>query len=413
MSKYLYYFFIFCFTISNSIYAFGGSLWQNAALVFFFLLALLKGVERLEGIIIYFVGCCLFSIVVNDVPAFFKPLERMVQYLLLLLAVSPLMRSYGIDRLRINLMETIVISLGILSLGSFVFYMAGGGISTIGYFGLSQHPNFLGFFAMITTVTTFALFFRSERKMQKLVIGGLFVVSLLVVMLSAARICLAGSIIGCLVFLYFHYKDRFSRLVLSLVVVGAIAMALFPLYSPFLKGVLYKQTAAMEEESATSSRDAIWATRLEEIRRYPIFGVGCFAVDTRIESDDNYYNPYSRTLGTVELGSTYLGVISQTGVVGFIGFVMILLVSFLHCYKLICATGTFVAMWLMALFAAIGVHMVVEGYATHAGSMQCLFLWLLFSCMMLPAEIIEEEEMRIEEKLGIEYDDDEDDCDNE
>lgn len=92
----------------------------------FFLLALLKGVERLEGIIIYFVGCCLFSIVVNDVPAFFKPLERMVQYLLLLLAVSPLMRSYGIDRLRINLMETIVISLGILSLGSFVFYMAGG-----------------------------------------------------------------------------------------------------------------------------------------------------------------------------------------------------------------------------------------------------------------------------------------------
>jgi hypothetical protein len=33
--------------------------------------------------------------------------------------------------------------------------------------------------------------------------------------------------------------------------------------------------------------------------------------------------------------------------------------------------------------------------------------------MMLPAEIIEEEEMRIEEKLGIEYDDDEDDCDNE
>ena len=115
----------------------------------------------------------------------------------------------------------------------------------------------------------------------------------------------------------------------------------------------------------------------------------------------------------MELGSTYLGVISQTGVVGFIGFVMILLVSFLHCYKLICATGTFVAMWLMALFAAIGVHMVVEGYATHAGSMQCLFLWLLFSCMMLPAEIIEEEEMRIEEKLGIEYDDDEDDCDNE
>ena len=162
MSKYLYYFFIFCFTISNSIYAFGGSLWQNAALVFFFLLALLKGVERLEGIIIYFVGCCLFSIVVNDVPAFFKPLERMVQYLLLLLAVSPLMRSYGIDRLRINLMETIVISLGILSLGSFVFYMAGGGISTIGYFGLSQHPNFLGFFAMITTVTTFALLDRKS-----------------------------------------------------------------------------------------------------------------------------------------------------------------------------------------------------------------------------------------------------------
>ena len=72
-----------------------------------------------------------------------------------------------------------------------------------------------------------------------------------------------------------------------------------------------------------------------------------------------------------------------------------------------------VPIWLFALFGAIAIHMIVEGYATHAGSMQCVFLWLLLSCMMAPVDAMEEEEARLVEVLHIEDDDEYDDEDEE
>lgn len=72
-------------------------------------------------------------------------------------------------------------------------------------------------------------------------------------------------------------------------------------------------------------------------------------------------------------------------------------------------TDSLIPLWLLSVFAALAVHMVVEGYATHAGSMQCIFLWLLLSCMMMPAETMEEEEEDIAMAIGAEVEEVEDD----
>ncbi len=409
MNKFLYFFFVFCFAFSNSIYAFGGSIWQNVAVVTCLLVVLFKGVDKVGYATVYFVVCCLLSILVNNIPDFFHPGERFIQYIVVLLSFSPLLQGNGIHAFRLKMMETVIIALTVITIASFLLRCAGGGITSVGYFGYAQHPNFLGFFSMITTIALLMLFFLATKKKVRLIIGGLFVFSLLTVMLSAARICLAGTVLGCLVFIYLYYKDNLSRLLTVVIVVAALVAVAFPLYEPYLDGVLYKQNAAEEAGSGTLSRDGIWATRMEEIRRYPILGVGCFSVDTSIEEDDTYYNPYNVLMGTVELGSTYLGVMSQTGILGMIGFVAILVMALWRCWKTMKETDSLIPLWLLSVFAALAVHMVVEGYATHAGSMQCIFLWLLLSCMMMPAETMEEEEVDIAMAIGAEVEEVEDD----
>lgn len=409
MKKNIYILLTLCFALANSIFAFGGSILQILALVIVLLMVLSKGIEKLNFATLLFFCCCIISIMTNNIPEFFKPWPRLAQYLLILLAVSPLISSYLIEVLRLKVIEIVTLAFAIISLGSFIYYMMGMGWTTVGYFGLAQHPNFLGFFGMTSNITLWALFFMYEERKKKIIVLALLVASLIVTMLSAARICLAASMVGMLMLVYFRYRGRIGKLLKVLVLAGGVGAAAFPVYQPYLEGIMYKQNASEEAESATSSRDALWATRLEEIHRSPITGVGCFSVDTSIQDDDKHYNPYNAIMGTVELGSTYLGVMSQTGILGFVFFTLILLTAIYKCWRAIRLTDSMVPIWLFALFGAVAIHMIVEGYATHAGSMQCVFLWLLLSCMMSSVDAMEEEEERLVEVLRIEEEDEDDD----
>lgn len=408
MNRIVYIFLVFCFTFSNSIYAFGGSIWQNVALVLCLCLLLSKGIDKIGYVMVYYVACCLLSIVVNNIPAFFNPFGRFIQYLLVLLCVSPLLQSFEISRFRYRILEILIIAFGVITVGSFLLKCVGGGITSVGYFGFSQHPNFLGFFSMISAISFLALSFIFADKKKRIAMYVLYVISFLTVLLSAARICLAGAVLGSVVFFYLYYKENLSRMIVVLLSILALSAITFPLYEPYLEGVISKQNAAAEQGSDTSSRDAIWNTRIEEIKRYPIFGVGCFAVDTTIEDDDTFYNPYNEFTGTVELGSTYLGVMSQTGVLGFVGFLVILLIAFYRCWKAIKETDSLIPIWLLSSFSALVIHMIVEGYAAQAGSIQCIYLWLLLACMITSVNVMEEEEERIAEAIGAVNEDDED-----
>lgn len=418
MNKYLYIFLVFCFAVTNSIFILTfGSMMQLVALGILFLMTLSRGVEKVNVATILFAACCLLSIMVNVIPAFFSPWARFGQFFLLLLAVSPMVGSYRIDSLRMLTMEMVTLALGIISLGSFLYYLSGQGITMVGYFGLALHPNFLGFFAMITNITLLALLFMYENRKKKIIVGCMLVASILITMLSAARICLAGSAVGMLMLTYFWFKDRLGKLLKIAVLAFGIGFGAYPVYQPlvepYLAGVMTKQASSEEAESSTSSRDGLWATRLEEIHRYPVTGVGCFAVDTSIESDDTYYNPFNTNTGAIELGSTYLGVMSQTGMLGFFFFAIILLTAAFKCWRAMRQTDSIIPIWLFALFGAVAIHMIVEGYGMTAGSMQCLFLWLLLGSMMLPVDVMEDEEDRLVELLRMEEEDDDDEEDDE
>lgn len=415
MNKYLYILLTVFFVLAN-VWMYGLNILQMVG-VFIMLPVLMSKSPRFASVsTLLFLFCCLLSIIVNDIPAFFKPWSRIIQYSLLILACSPMFAGDKVEKTRLIYFESVVLGLFLIALSSGVLVFRGAALTDErGFFGFAQHPNFLGFFGMISVISLLALYSICEFKNKKIVIGGCLVACLVATMTAGSRICLAGAFLGCMVYLYLLYRDRVGKMVTYIGLVVALLVFSFPLYESYLAAAFYKQDRAQENESATSSRDVLWATRLLEIERSPVFGVGCFAVDTSIKGGEffgegsEYYNPYDKKTGSVELGSSFLGVMSQTGILGFSAFAILLISCFVKCYKTMKETDSVVPVWLLALFSACILHMIVEGYITATGSPQCLFIWLLLAVMCSSQEQMEDEEDRVCYSLKLIDEDDDDD----
>lgn len=401
MNKYLYILLTLFFVLAN-VWMYGLNILQMVGVFIVFFVLLFKSPKFSSVSTLLYLLCCLLSIMVNDIPEFFKPGQRIVQYSFLILACSPMFAGDKVEKTRLVYFESVVLGFFLIAFSSGVLVFNGAALTDErGFYGFAQHPNFLGFFGMISVISLLALYSICEFKNKKIIIGVCLIASLVATMTAGSRICLAGAFIGCLVFLYLLYRDRIGKMVTYIGLGVALLVFSFPLYESYLAAAFYKQDRAQENESVTSSRDVLWATRLLEIERSPIFGVGCFAVDTSIKGGEfygegsKYYNPYDERTGSVELGSSFLGVMSQTGILGFIPFAILLISCFIKCYKTMKDTDSIVPVWLLALFAACMLHMIVEGYVTATGSPQCLFLWLLLAVMCSSPEQMEDEEDRL------------------
>lgn len=418
MNKYLILFLIFSFIHANSIFAwiFGDQIFQVLALILLALLTIINAENKVSFSVIVFCVCCFLSICANTIPEIFRPWSRLFQFVLLLTAVSPLFQGENISFIRHKTIETIVVSFIAITIASFMLYFSGGGISAVGYFGYAQHPNFLGFFAMMSTVSLLALFLVTNKINKRVIFIILFLASFIIAMLASSRTCLGATIVGCIILIFLEYKKSLSKMFVVVVSVIALAIVAFPLYESYLGGIMYKQDSAEKAGSTTSSRDALWATRIYEFNKSPIFGIGCFAVDTSIQSEEDdpeaeFYNPYNAVTGSVELGSSYLGLLSQLGIIGFLAFIVIFIKSFYRCYETINKTESIYPKWLFALGICMSIHMIFEGYVVQAGTIMCTFLWCLLACMQIPYDIMEEEEDYIIEKLQLIHEDNVDDAD--
>ena len=102
--------------------------------------------------------------------------------------------------------------------------------------------------------------------------------------------------------------------------------------------------------------------RWNEFRESPIIGIGFSVIDTKYDR--------IKVNGAIEPGSSWLGILSMTGIIGFLLFFAIIYRSWLivHNRRLSLYDG---------LIVVISIHMLVEGYVFSAGSLQCIVLWTI------------------------------------
>ena len=358
---------VFNFTIGNTYYL----------LFLLILIPLLFGKNPSINISMTFlVTGCLLSLVFNEIPSFFQPYERFGIFLLLLLLIGPFYSNSLLVEYRnrlfwiLNYLITLLVALSFVGLTlnlSIVHNFSG-------FSGFFSHSMFLGPMAAVSSIFCFYVYYISSTKKKKFFYIILFAISLLACLASGSRAALFAGLSGLIFSIYFLYKGRFIKY-LKVIFISILVLTLsFPVWKDYSERIIEKVSYAEEQGSLTTTRDVLWQSRLLEFDSSPIVGVGFSAMDT------NLNNKYDKETGNVEPGSSWLAVLSMTGLLGFIPLI-VLLFSVLNRILRQQINLPFSAL-LGGILIFFIIHMFAEGYIFSAGSGLFFYFWLLMGVII-------------------------------
>lgn len=320
------------------------------------------------------------NLLVNHPDAVFHAWKRLALFSIVFIFASPLLTGQHICLFRKKTVLGILFICTILGVGSFICYFLGinymhnqwdGSViedykNTSGKFGgLLIQSISLGMICGLGILYSLYRSFSREKKGKKWYY--LFIVILaLTILLSASRSALLSTIVGVLVMLYLSNKKkgRFVKVLLGVLLIGILT---YPLWANFTKGIESKKEINTELGSF-GSRTEKWTARVTEFSSHPLFGIGFASVDKRLD--------VVGVNGVVEPGSSWLCLLSMTGIIGFILFIIILIkpLQFLR------SNPTPYNVLLLGLLAFICIHMLFEGYIFAGGSSLCFIAWLIIGC---------------------------------
>ena len=184
--------------------------------------------------------------------------------------------------------------------------------------------------------------------------------------LSASRISILGTVLAVFLIIIYASKNIFSSIKILFVSI-LVMMFSFPLWSGIAAGVINKQAQRTSAGGVFDSRTTKFMARFDEFTNSPIIGVGFSAIDPYGRDGYNKIN------GTIEPGSSWLCVLSMTGIIGFVLFVSIVFKSWINVKK----SKLKHRLLFMGLLSFFIVHMIAEGYIYSAGSVMCFIVWLI------------------------------------
>lgn len=326
-----------------------------------------------------FLAAAVISMLGNKIPSFFKPYERFALFVMLMIGCSPLFDGPVINKIKRHLTYGCMYALLAIVILSFLGYFLGFGKRLTGivdsYMGVAGHPNFLGFYTMVAMCWVAGMFFRCTKRFERYVIIGLWIVCLITLLLSSSRSALACGLLGTLVAIYLRYQKNATAMMNTVMIIVAAIIAALPYLMPYTEAMMKKNMDFDDTSSMVAdTRGYIWELRYMEIKESPIIGVGAYSCDINLPSADVFY---VANTGTIELGSSYLGLLSQCGWLGFIMFLLIALPIVWKTFRYAIRERTpYAQMWLPIILVC-AINMLFEGYLMTAGAVQCVVVWMV------------------------------------
>lgn len=306
----------------------------------------------------------------------FHSWERMGVFVVMMTSFSPLLQSEYARRFRRQALQLVIFIIVICSIASFFAYFLGINlmirnnsneyIGLAGHFaGLFDHSMKLGPMASLASLFLMYKGFISQKKW-------LFLLSALcacAVLFSASR----GSFIGLLVstcFLMYKYSRNKAQLIKILITTFVLLVITYPIWSGAMEGLEQKQANNVAKGGTLLSRSLKWRCRINEFISSPIWGVGFSSINP---NGPEYWN---KTTGVIEPGTSWLAILSMTGMLGFILFMKI----YLRAYNLVKKTMNDRSIILYSFVIFFSVHLIIEGYIFAAGNPVCIIFWLIIGC---------------------------------
>jgi O-antigen ligase len=187
-------------------------------------------------------------------------------------------------------------------------------------------------------------------------------------MFAASRIAFA-AIIGATIIqllIYYSWSDSIRTIGYS-----ALLIAIMLPNADLLTHRLQGKHTVREETGVFDSRSVKWNARIDEFKKSPICGVGFAAVDI------NGKDFSARSDKHVEPGNSWLAVLSMTGLMGMIPFLIII---YRTC-KVVVKLPRDKKVFYSGMLSFVLIHMMAEGYILSAGSFLCAITWLIIGCI--------------------------------
>lgn len=325
--------------------------------------------DKFEEIFAFLLVWMLLGMIINNV----WPIQY-AYFVLMIASASPLFSSYNAFVFRSKVLYALCMVLPVVTILNLYAYQAGINyyvmimtlerVAAYNFSGFLHHPMWLAAINGMSNVSLLYLFYK-QKDSNRIIKGGIIVLLILSLYLSvvaASRSALASSLLAMAVMVYFQSKSG-GRLVKSAMVIGVIAYLVVPFITSNSEAMQAKIN--YQEQGGSSSRDVAWQNRIDEFVDSPVWGVG-FATGKSIFGE--------KVTGTLETGSGWLTILSQTGLVGAFIFLLIFKKSYVTIEEIKEEGG------LLILFACIFVylcaHSVFEGYIYTAGYCPCMFFWL-------------------------------------
>lgn len=326
-----------------------------------------------------FLMFCPIGIIMSHPDPMFKSWLRYGNFALLFIAIAPVFFNKRLHAIRKQALDTVCVLSIFTAIGSFICFFLGVnymrmmGSETLMYTnagrfgGLTVHSMTLGPLSAIAVVSLYYVFMQKKSKIALL----LALVSMGSVFFSASRSALLAALVG-IAFCTLYGSENRRKSIRTLIGVTVVAAVTYPLWNKATYLMEQKQVNNIEAGSMTDSRNLKFKYRLDEFKSSPIWGIGFCAIDPHCGDD------YEAKSGTIEPGSSWLGVLSMTGLVGFVLFCGIIHKAF-YCVKKQRFKQRALLLGLLLVFL---VHFLAEGYVLSAGNELCFISWLVIACCL-------------------------------
>lgn len=317
------------------------------------------------------------SLTLANPNSVFRSWERLLLFVVMFVYASPLIINQKAIRWREISLETVCYICVLLSATSSVCYFIGinlfedryyGGyieefVGSAGHFsGICNHSMVLG---PISGISSIYLFNQIENKRNKHFYIFLFA-SIGSLLFSASRSALISTLFGCSTILFLRSKTikEFIKKTIPFLIVVIVT---FPLWNSAATGLVNKQNARTDEGGMFDSRTIKILCRYEEFSSSPIYGVGFSSIDPK--GGDGY----DISSGTIEPGSSWMAILSMTGIIGFILFATLIIKTIKGCWY----ESNTLYLGLLSFFL---VDLLVEGYIFAGGNVLAFIFWLVVGC---------------------------------
>lgn len=291
---------------------------------------------------------------------------RWVGWVLVMAVVGPLFA--GELRLKMQVLSWTRKVLLACAIGSVMAYFLGLRFSGRGlFFGLMGHTMILAPVSALAAIDLFCTRkFRKSRWQPVLTI-----LCCLVCVGAGSRGAVLGLTVGILTHVA-HRREGIAVLFMACLAMGAIGLVqpddTYGVAEADLGAGLWAELTA---KGTNDTRGHLWAARIEEFRESPVVGVGFQEQKIyRLETAEKFIEP----------GSSYLAILSMTGLMGATGFVWVVTTIAGSLYTRNCAIPAEYRDLLRGWIAFFSVHLVIEGYIFSCGSLISFLFWLAAGC---------------------------------